>query len=72
MDKFIKLIKNLQPNKIFMIIGFITMAYGGLGEIAGYSVVSGEERLVFITGVFLFVFGGLMAMLKAYMEGKSK
>ncbi len=71
-EKLIKFFKSLKPNQIFMIVGTLGMVLGAVGTVGGYTVVPGEETMVFVAGVVIFLLGGAMASMRAYMEAKKK
>ncbi len=72
MDRFIKFFKSLKPNQIFMIVGAALMTLGGVGTVAGLTVTEGLELYVFGAGLLIFLLGGVMASMRAYIEGKKK
>ncbi len=73
MDKLIKFFKSLKPNQIFMIVGTLGMILGAVGTIGGYTVIPGEETMVFGAGVVFFLLGGAMASYRTHkMESKKK
>lgn len=62
----------MRPSQYLMITGTGLCFLGAVGTVAGFSVVSGEERTVLGTGVFLILIGTYLSFVRAKMEDLAK
>lgn len=71
-NQYLDFLKNMRPSQYLMIAGTGFCILGAVGTVAGYSVVDGEERMVFGTGVLLILVGTYLSFVRAKMENQAK
>lgn len=72
MEKLLEIVKGIKPGQYLLLTGTALLALGAVGSIAGYSVVPGQEVLVFFTGVFIMMVGTYLSYVRAKMENEAK
>lgn len=72
MEKLLDFVKNIKPSQYLMLAGTGLTLLGAVGTIGGYSVVDGQEHMVFFTGVFIIMVGTYLSYVRAKMENEAK